>query len=104
VLPAWPQQQIEKAVQPSDGQRALLDRLRDANAKAGDTLKASCPTEPPATPPARLAAQAARLDAMLQAVQSVHQALNDFYGALTDEQKAQFNGIPPTVQNGQPRG
>jgi hypothetical protein len=34
----------------------------------------------------------------------VHQALNDFYGALTDEQKAQFNGIPPTVQNGQPRG
>jgi hypothetical protein len=104
ALPTWPQQQIEKVVQPNDGQRALLDRLRDANAKAGDTLKASCPTDPPTTPPARLAAQAARLDAMLQAVQGVHQALNDFYGSLTDEQKAQFNGIPPTVQNGQPRG
>jgi hypothetical protein len=104
ALPTWPQQQIEKVVQPSEGQRALLDRLKDASAKAADTLKASCPAEPPATPPARLAAMAARLDAMLQAVQLVHQALNDFYGALTDEQKAQFNGIPPVVQNGQPKG
>ncbi len=100
AVPTWPQQQIEKAVQPSDGQRALLDKLRDASAQAADTLKASCPAEPPATPPARLAAQAARLDAMLHAVQLVHQALNDFYGALTDEQKAQFNGIPPVGQNG----
>jgi hypothetical protein len=104
ALPTWPQQQIEKAVQPNEGQRALLGRLRDASARAADTLKASCPAEPPATPPARLAAQAARLDAMLQAIQLVRQALNDFYGSLTDEQKAQFNGIPPVVQNGQPRG
>jgi uncharacterized protein YjbI with pentapeptide repeats len=104
ALPTWPQQQIEKAVQPNEGQRALLDRLKDAGAKAADTLKASCPAEPPATPPARLAAMAARLDAMLQGVQLVHQALNDFYGSLTDEQKAQFNGIPPVVQNGQPKG
>ena len=104
ALPTWPQAQIEKAVQPNEGQRALLDRLRNASDKAADTLKASCPAEPPATPPARLAAMAARLDAMLQAVQLVHQALNDFYGSLTDEQKAQFNGIPPVVQNGQPRG
>ena len=104
ALPTWPQSQIEKAVAPSQGQRALLDKLRDASAKAADMLKASCPSEPPATPPARLAAMAARLDAMLQAVQLVRQALNDFYGSLTDEQKAQFNGIPPTVQNGQPKG
>jgi hypothetical protein len=104
ALPTWPQQQIEKAVAPSGGQRALLDKLKDASAKAADTLKASCPAEPPATPPARLAAMATRLDAMLQAVQLVRQALNDFYGSLTDEQKAQFNGIPPTVQNGQTKG
>jgi hypothetical protein len=104
ALPTWPQGQIEKAVQPNEGQRALLDRLKDASAKAADMVKASCPSEPPATPPARLAAMAARLDAMLQAEQLVHQALNDFYGSLTDEQKAQFNGIPPVVQNGLPRG
>jgi len=104
ALPTWPQAEIEKAVRPSEGQRALLDKLKDANGKAADMLKASCPSEPPATPPARLAAMAARLDAMLKAVQLVHQALNDFYGSLTDEQKAQFNGIPPMVQNGQPKG
>jgi hypothetical protein len=104
ALPSWPQAQIEKAVAPSEGQRVLLGKLKDAGAQAADMLKASCPAEPPTTPPARLAAMAGRLDAMLQAVQLVRQALNDFYGSLTDEQKAQFNGIPPTVQNGQPRG
>ena len=81
----------------------LLAKLKDANTQAADMLKASCPAELPATPPARLAAMASRLDAMLQGVQLVRQALNDFYGSLTDEQKAQFNGIPPMVQNGQPR-
>jgi len=104
AIPTWPQQQIEKAVQPSEGQRALLGKLRDASAQAADMLKAACPAEPPATPPARLAAMAARLDTMLQSVQLVRQALNDFFGSLTDEQKAQFNGIPPVVQNGQPKG
>ena len=82
----------------------LLDKLKDASAQAADMVKASCPTEPPASPPARLAAMASRLDAMLQAVQLVRPALDDFYGSLTDEQKAQFNGIPPVVQTGQPKG
>ena len=104
AIPSWPQAQIEKAVRPSEGQRALLDKLRDAGTKAADMLKASCPAEPPATPPARLAAMANRLDTLLQAVGLVRGALNDFYGSLTDEQKAQFNGIPPMVQNGQPNG
>jgi hypothetical protein len=104
AIPTWPQAQIEKALAPSEGQRVLLGKLKDANAQAADLLKASCPAEPPATPPARLAATAGRLDAMLHAVQLVRQALNDFYGSLTDEQKAQFNGIPPMVQNGQPKG
>jgi len=91
-------------VRPSEGQRALLDRLKDAGARATEMLKASCPGETPATPPARLAAIASRLDAMLQAVQLVRAALNDFYGSLTDEQKAQFNGIPPMVQAGATKG
>src|SRR5689334_21162165 len=64
ALPTWPQAQIEKAVHPSEGQLVLLGKLKDASAQAADALKASCPTEPPTTPPARLAAQAARLDAM----------------------------------------
>ena len=79
----------------------LLTKLKDATTQAADMIKASCPTEPPSTPPARLAAMANRLDTMLQGVQQARQALDDFYGSLTDEQKAQFNGIPPMVQSGQ---
>jgi hypothetical protein len=103
ALPRWPQAQIDTAVRPSEGQRVLLDKLKDASTKAADMLKAACPSETPATPPARLAAVAQRLDAMLAAVQQVHAALSDFYGSLTDEQKAQFNGIPAVVQIGAPR-
>jgi hypothetical protein len=99
ALPTWPQAQIESRLHPSPGQQTLLDRLKDASAKAADMIKAACPGEPPASPPARLAAVARRLDALLDAVKLVHAALNDFYGSLTDEQKAQFNGIAPIVQN-----
>ena len=53
-------------------------------------LKASCLTDDPLTPPARLAAVDKRLDTMLQAVKMVSSSLNDFYGTLSDEQKAQF--------------
>jgi len=104
LIPEWPQARIEKSVQPSEGQRILLDKLRNASAKAADMLKAACPAEPPATPTARLSALASRLDTLLQAVQLVHAALNGFYGSLTDEQKAQFNGIPPAAQVAQPKG
>ena len=72
VIPTWPQALIEKVVRPSEGQRALLDKLKDAGAKAAEMLKASCPSETPASPPARLAAVASRLDTMLAAVQQVH--------------------------------
>jgi hypothetical protein len=93
----WPTAQIESAVRPNEAQRARLAALQNAAAQAAEQLAASCPTEMPITPPARLDAVAKRLDAMLQAVKNVRAALNDFYGLLNDEQKAQFNLI------GQPR-
>ena len=89
----WPESQIEKAVQPNQAQRARLSDLQAAAAQAADQLAASCPSELPTTPPARLAAVAKRLDVMLTAVKSVRSALNDFYDTLSDEQKAQFNAI-----------
>jgi hypothetical protein len=58
-------------------------------------LKASCQPDPTLTPPARLAAVGKRLDVMLQAVETVRAALDDLYGDLTDEQKAQFEAIGP---------
>ena len=91
----WPTGAIDQAVRPTEAQRASLVALQNATAKAADMLKAACLTDNPLTPPARLAAVGKRLDTMLQAVKTVRSALNDFYGSLSDEQKARFEAIGP---------
>jgi hypothetical protein len=91
----WPTDEIEARVHPSEAQRTSLAALQDATAKAADMLKASCQTNEAITPPARLEAVGKRLDVMLEAVTCVHTALDDFYGKLSDEQKAQFEAIGP---------
>jgi len=90
----WPTAEIEDRLHPDDTQRAALKALQDATGKATDMLRAACQTaDDPTTPPARLAAIGKRLDTMLQAVKLVRAALDDFYATLSDEQKAQFEGI-----------
>jgi len=92
---AWPTDAINERLKPTDAQKAKLAALQDATFKAADTLKASCQPSAALTPPARLAAAGQRLDSLLVAVKSVHAALDDFYGTLSDEQKAQFEAIGP---------
>jgi hypothetical protein len=101
----WPAEQIEARVHPTEAQRASLAALQEAAAKAADLLK-SCPATEPITPPARLQALGNRLDTMLQAVTMVRGALDDFYGKLSDEQKAQFEAIGPrrSAESNQPTG
>jgi hypothetical protein len=91
----WPTSEIDARLHPNETQRASLAALKDASAKAADMLKASCQVGDAITPPARLAAVGKRLDTMLQAVKTVRTALDDFYGRLSDEQKAQFEAIGP---------
>ena len=91
----WPTAEIDQTVRPTDAQRASLAALQNATTQAADLLKASCVTTDPLTPPARLAAVGKRLATMLQAVKMVSSALNDFYGTLSDEQKARFEAIGP---------
>jgi hypothetical protein len=67
--------------------------LQDANARAVDILNNACQPKDAITLPTRLDAADGRLDAMQQAVYLVSVALQDFYGALSDEQKAQFEAI-----------
>jgi LTXXQ motif family protein len=94
-VPEWPTAEIESRLHPNEAQRASLTSLQQATAKATEMLKASCPATEPITPPARLEAIRNRLDTMLQAVKKVRVALDDFYGKLNDEQKAQFEAIGP---------
>jgi hypothetical protein len=90
---AFPVDQIDRIVQPSDTQRAKLNALATASAKAADLIKASCPSQIPATPPDRLAAEGQHLQAMLAAVKTIRAPLDDFYASLSDEQKARFNNL-----------
>jgi hypothetical protein len=94
---AWPFEEIERAVRPTAEQQALLVELRDAAAKAGAALKASCPSEFALTPPGRLQTMIVRLEPILQALRIVRPPLDRFYNSLSDEQKARFNAIGPTV-------
>jgi hypothetical protein len=91
----WPTAELEQRLHPTDAQRASLNNLKDASAKAADMLKGTCEPDQTLTPPARLSAAGKRLDAMLQAVEIVKGSLDDLYGELTDEQKAQFESIGP---------
>jgi hypothetical protein len=91
----WPAAEIDARLHPTDTQRASLTGLQNANAKAEEMLKNSCQTDDALTPPGRLAAVGKRLDVMLEAVKTVRTALDDFYGKLNDEQKAQFEAIGP---------
>jgi hypothetical protein len=103
----WPAAMIEQSIKPTDRQRLYLGGLQNAAAEAADMLKTSCQgqAEDGLTPPARLAAVGKRLDTMLQAVRAVRVAMNDFYGSLTDEQKAAFDAIgPKRIGAAQPRG
>jgi LTXXQ motif family protein len=89
----WPEGRIESALHPTEEQQAKLKALQTATAQAAEQLAAACPSEMPATPPARLAAVAKRLDVMRAAVKNVRSALDDLYADLSDEQKAQFNQL-----------
>jgi ABC-type transporter MlaC component len=99
----WQINEIAQAVEPDDAQRAALDELRAASAKALDILKAACPTELASTPTGRIEAMHARLSAMLEAVRTVRAPLAKFYDLLSDEQKARFNTLGSGADQNDPQ-
>jgi hypothetical protein len=94
-LTDWPTERIAQTVEPNDAQRAILDELKGATAKALDILKTACPTALPSTPTGRIEAMRQRLDAMLAAVRTVRPVVEKFFQSLNDEQKARFNALSP---------
>jgi hypothetical protein len=96
-ITAWPIVSIEQAVQPTPEQRAFLNELKSAAAKAADTFKESCGGSYAMTPPGRLRAMTNRISATLEAVRIVRPALEKFYSSLSDEQQARFNTLGPNV-------
>lgn len=92
---------IEDLVQPTEAQEPALDRLDEALQKSVGILRDACPNTIPMTPVGRLEVMKQRIDAMISAANAVRPALEDFYAALTDEQKAKFNRLGrQTAQSG----
>ena len=96
-ITAWPFAEIERKLDLTGEQRALLGDVRDAAGKAASVFRDSCPAENayPLTPPGRLRAMTGRLQATLDAVQTVRPPLERFYNSLSDEQKERFNELGP---------
>lgn len=90
-LAEWRMERIERLISPNEAQRAALDTLRMASAKAAETVTASCPPDLPASATGRLESIEKRLDAMLTAIKIVRPAFDAFYATLNDEQKARIN-------------
>jgi LTXXQ motif family protein len=82
-----PIDQIRRAVRPTADQENALNELSSTSAKASEIIKASCPSDIPLTPVARLDAAAKRFGAMIEAAQLMRSPLDSFYEGLTDEQK-----------------
>jgi hypothetical protein len=87
----WRINRMERAVKPTDAQRAKFDELKAASSKAAETMRTACAAEVPATMAGRMEATEKRLEAMLQAVKSVRPAFEAFYATLSDDQKASLN-------------
>jgi hypothetical protein len=82
---------LERITEPTDAQRASFDKLKEAAGKAREIVRGACPTEaPPITPPGRLAAAEKRLEALLSAIRQLRPAMDEYYGSLSEEQKARL--------------
>ena len=91
-LAEWRMDRIEQLIgSPNEVQRAALDALRTASAKAAETVAAACPPDLPASATGRLETIEKRLDAMLTAIRIARPAFDAFYATLNDEQKARIN-------------
>jgi len=94
-LAEWRLREIEDAVKPNDTQKAALEELKSASAKAAEIITKDCPSTIPVKPTERLELAEKRLETMLQAVKVVRPAFQTFYDALDDKQKASLDAAGP---------
>jgi LTXXQ motif family protein len=89
-LKNWPLDLVAQTVAPDEGQRNALEQMRSVAAKAGDTLASACPSDVPAALPAKFDALEQSLGSFMEALDVVRPAIERFYIALNDEQKARL--------------
>jgi len=98
----WPFEDIARIAALDERQRAALEELRSAAGAAAEKLTADCPQDVPAPAWTRIDAVARSIDTADSSLASVEPALQGFYAALDDEQKAHLL-VDLTPPNGQVR-
>jgi hypothetical protein len=89
-LQSWPFEAIARIAVPDGAQRRALEALRGAIAAAAERISAECPRDVPVAPGTRLQAVEQAIEVANSAFASVEPALQEFYAALDDEQKARL--------------
>ena len=82
--------EIEMKVKPDKTQAASLENLHKASSDMAKLLIASCAEPIPADPLGRLDSASDQITAINYAASNVQIALDDFYGRLSQQQKARF--------------
>lgn len=85
---------IEQRTSPTADQRVQLEALKKAGTTAGELLRAACDAPPALTPTRQVEVVEQRAKAVISAIDVLKPALETFYAALDDEQKARFNTLP----------
>jgi hypothetical protein len=91
----WRVKWIERFVRQTDDQRASLNELVAASAKAKATITAACPNEPMETTVVQLAVVEKRVAALTEALKIVRPAYEKFYASLDNRQKALLDALGP---------
>jgi hypothetical protein len=86
-------ERLEDRVKPTEARKAVFADFRTAAGTAADKVRGSCPIERPRNVPERLAMAEKRAEAALDALRTVRPAADKLYSALSDEQKAEMNGL-----------
>jgi hypothetical protein len=88
-----PIDRIKATLHLSPDQDNELRALDEATIDSAKMLQAQCQPDQSLTPPGRLAAMQDRLQAVSKALETTQAALSNFYGSLSDEQRAKFDRI-----------
>ncbi|WP_431206458.1 Spy/CpxP family protein refolding chaperone [Bradyrhizobium betae] len=88
-----PVDRIAAAVQPNEVQRTALDDLAAAWLAARDTIRTTCPAQPPANAAERLGLMQTRVEAMIKATDALAPPLAKFEALLDDGQKAKLESL-----------
>ena len=86
-------ERLEERIKPTGDQKATFEEYKVSAKTAAEKVKSGCPIEQPRNMPEQFGMAEKRLEAELAAVRTLRPAAEKLYASLSDEQKADVNGM-----------